>query len=105
MPEVNVNDPGSCVFLHPGEWTPTKGVTIDLLITEDEEGIYSAVAVNLPGAGSCGDTKEEAEENAKEAIRGVLESYLDARTAIPWKDTTNFIPPFGAELKRIVVHG
>ena len=50
----------------------------------DEDGGYSTIAINLPGAGSCGDTEEESIANAKEAIEGVLESYLESGDPIPW---------------------
>src|SRR5688500_212714 len=65
-----------------------KTYRIQLLIVEDDSGNYSAIAMNLPGAGSCGDTKEEAVSNAREAIQGVLESYKDANESIPWREVT-----------------
>jgi predicted RNase H-like HicB family nuclease len=86
------------------DWRPTKAYKVHILITKDDEGTYSAVALNLPGAGSCGETEEEAVENAKEAVLGVVESYLEAGEEIPWKDTSNIEIPFGAEQKWIVVH-
>lgn len=87
-----------------GEWSKPKAYRIHLLITKDADGIYSAVALNLPGAGSCGDTEEEAIENAREASRGILESYLEAGDEIPWKDSSTAEIPFGAEQRRIIVN-
>jgi predicted RNase H-like HicB family nuclease len=55
-------------------------------ITE-EDGIFSAVALNLLGVGSCGSTEEEAIANFKEAAAGVLESYKEDDTSIPWEAT------------------
>jgi predicted RNase H-like HicB family nuclease len=73
-----------------------------VLVTRDENGTYSAVALNLPGVGSCGDTEAEAIENFKEAAIGAVESYKDDREEIPWKDTSSESVPFGA--RWIVVH-
>ena len=56
-----------------------------LLTTPEEEGGYSTIALNLPGAGSCGDTEKESVANAKEAIKAVLESYKESGDPIPWK--------------------
>jgi predicted RNase H-like HicB family nuclease len=55
------------------------------LIPEDD-GTFSAVVLNLPGAGSCGDTKEKAIENVREAILGVIASHREHGEEIPWKD-------------------
>jgi len=85
------------------EWVRSTGHRIHLLITKDDDGTYSAVALNLPGAASCGDTREEAEANAKEAIRAVLEAYKECGQGIPWKDSTNETIPFGAQHKWIIV--
>jgi predicted RNase H-like HicB family nuclease len=81
-----------------------KNYGIDLLITQDEYGTFSAVALNLPGAGSCGPTAEVATERAIEAIQGVLESYLEDGDEIPWEDSAQALIPFGAVQKRIFVH-
>lgn len=43
------------------------------IILEKEEGGYSAQCLELPGAISQGETKEEAVRNVKEAIELVLE--------------------------------
>ncbi len=91
-------------FVLGDDWRQTKAYKIHLLITKDEDGTYSAIAMNLPGAGSCGDTEEEAVENAKEAVRGVLETHLADGEEIPWKDTSKAEIPFGAEQKWIIVH-
>ena len=85
-----------------GAWSNQNVFRIHILITKDEDDSYSAVALNLPGAGSCGETEEEALANAKEAIRGVLESYGDGE--IPWRDSSSDEIPFGAKQKWIVVN-
>jgi predicted RNase H-like HicB family nuclease len=64
-------------------WKKANGYRIVLQITKESDGRFSAVALNLPGAGSCGDTAAEAEANAKEAILAAIESYGDY---IPWTE-------------------
>lgn len=67
----------------------TKTFRCHLAISRDDEGRFSAVVLNLPGTGSCGDTKEEAIANAREAVLGAIESYRDEQLEIPWTDSTN----------------
>ncbi len=81
-----------------------SGLRIHLLISKDEFGVYSAVALNLPGAGSCGDTEDEAIENAKEAVREVLASYAASGKDAPWKDSTRTEIPEGTKQKWIIVY-
>ena len=57
---------------------------IDLI--PEEDGSFSAVVLNLPGTGSCGATEEEAMENVKEAILGVIESYKADGREVPWRE-------------------
>ena len=58
------------------EWKSAKGYRIHLLITRDDLERYSAVALNLPGAGSCGETEEEAVSRTPRRRFGLaLESY------------------------------
>jgi len=44
-----------------------------VILEKEEEGGYSAQCLELPGAISQGETKEEALRNIKEAIEAVLE--------------------------------
>jgi len=77
----------------------SKVYRVQILLTPDDEGGYSAVALSLPGAGSCGDTKEEAIENAKEAIAGVIEEYIASDKTIPWQEASlEEIPPGSSKL-------
>ncbi len=46
-----------------------------VLREEEEEGSYSVQCLELPGAISEGDTKEEALRNIREAIQGYLEAF------------------------------
>ena len=49
-----------------------------------EENGYSALARDLPGVASQGDTIEEAIENIREACIGAIEVYKEKRLPIPW---------------------
>lgn len=80
------------------------GRRLDLLITRDDDGAYSAVVWNLPGAGSCGPTETEAVERAREAALGVVEGYEATGSDIPWRDVTAVDVPPGAK-HRVVVLG
>lgn len=79
------------------------GHRCQVAITRDDDGGYSAIVLNLPGAGSCGATEEEALENAKQAVDGVVESYRDDGIEVPWADA--FELPANASLRWIVVNG
>ncbi len=75
-----------------------------ILLTKDDTDLYSAVVLNLPGAGSSGSTEEEAMENVKEAIQAVMESYKESGEDIPWKDSAAVEMPSGAKQKVIILH-
>jgi antitoxin HicB len=57
-----------------------------VVFTPEEEGGYSVTVPALPGAISQGDTLEEARENIKEAILGILESHRKHGLPIPVED-------------------
>ncbi len=73
-----------------------------LAVSQDEDGQFSAVALNLPGAGSCGATAEEAIANAREAVTAVIESYLEEGKEVPWH-SEYAIPP-GATVSWILLN-
>ncbi len=75
-----------------------------LLVSQDEEGVFSAVVLNLPGVGSCGDSADEAVENAKEAIAGALESFEADHEAIPWRNSSSLEIPAEAQERWITLH-
>lgn len=66
----------------------SKPYRIEILTIEDKEGGYSTIALNLPGAGSCGDDKVESIANAREAIKDALETYKELGDPIPWAEVT-----------------
>ncbi len=80
-----------------------KALQFHVVISQDEDGVYSAVAVNLPGTGSCGDTIEEALANFEEAAQAVVASYYDVDT-IPWQDTAESESLYGVENKWITIY-
>ena len=102
MHDIYVNDSEHSSAKLESWQEPPETYAVHLLIVPEEDGRFSAVAINLPGAGSCGDTKEEAIENAKEAVKGVLESYKESGESIPWKDSRKDKTP--GEKKWINVH-
>ena len=52
-----------------------QNLHVTIIIHEEEEGGYSAQCVELPGAISQGETKEEVMQNIKEAVIGYLEAF------------------------------
>ena len=53
-----------------------------IILEKEEEGGYSAQCLELPGAISQGETKEEALRNIKEAIELVLEVVKEEAKAL-----------------------
>jgi predicted RNase H-like HicB family nuclease len=75
-----------------------------LALTTDADGQVSAVVLNLPGTGSCGESDEKAISNAREAIAGVIESYVEDKESIPWVDQFDYEIPINARQKWILVN-
>ncbi len=46
-----------------------------VILREEDEGGYSVQCLDLPGAISEGDTREDALKNIREAIQGYLEAF------------------------------
>ncbi len=87
------------------QWVKSqKAYRCHVLLIKEEDASYSAVVLNLPGAGSCGTTEEEALHNVREAVQGAIESYLCAGEEIPWVDSFSVDIPPDAQHKWIVVH-
>ena len=66
-----------------------------VLIEQDEDGMYVAEVPSLPGCISQGQTREEAVENVREAIKAYLESLEAHGDRIP--------PPITEELVEVHV--
>jgi predicted RNase H-like HicB family nuclease len=59
--------------LETGRSTPRKTPTLHVILQPCEEGGFTAICPEIPGAISEGDTKEEAVENLADAMKCVLE--------------------------------
>ena len=58
-----------------------------VVISKDEDGIYIAECIDLPGCVSDGKTRQEAEKNVREAIEAYLESLEKHNEKIPSKNS------------------
>ncbi len=54
-----------------------------VVLTIDEDGKYTAEVPVIPGCISCGDTKNEALQNVKDAIRLCLKSQREEGWQLP----------------------
>ena len=105
MATVEFNSINKSFTPEPTAWeVDSNSYRCHILILKEEEGDYSVVALNLPGAGSCGHTEEDAIKNAKEAIRGVIVSHLEAKEEIPWTNVNPADIPDGASHKVVIVN-
>jgi predicted RNase H-like HicB family nuclease len=62
-----------------------------VLLEQDEDGVFVAEVPSLPGCISQGRTRQEAVENAKEAIAAYLESLVAHDEAVPPPITEEFV--------------
>jgi predicted RNase H-like HicB family nuclease len=95
---------GKSFSINPGDWKSSAAYRCQIALMREDDDSYSAIVLNLPGAGSCGQTADEALENVKEAVAGLIKSYSDTGTSIPWKDVRKNDIPEGAELRWILVN-
>lgn len=79
-------DAGSIEIIAGPEEMIASTYVCEVRIGPEAEGGYSAYAPQLPGAHSQGETEREASESIKEAIGGLIRSYLDSKEEIPWID-------------------
>lgn len=91
------------VFLNP-VWNKQKAYRCHVSIMQEEDEAFSAIVLNLPGAGSCGDTAEDALDKLREAVLGVIESHIEAGEEIPWLGLDEYEVPKGAATKWIIVN-
>jgi predicted RNase H-like HicB family nuclease len=76
-----------------------RGLVVAIL--EEAEGGYSVIALNLPGAASQGETKEEALANIRDAAIGCLEAYEASGEEVPWTEVSQEDIPTGAKLHAV----
>lgn len=62
-----------------------------VIIEQDEDGIFVIECPSLPGCISQGNTREEAIENIKDAIKGYIESLEKHNEAIPYPITEEVV--------------
>lgn len=89
--------------IDPSKSVPAIAFRLNVLILKEDDGTFSGIVLNLPGAGSCGASEVEVIENVREAVGGLIESYRAAGDAIPWKDTSGAEIPAGAKQKWILM--
>ncbi len=64
-------------------------------LIREEEGGFSAIALNLPGVVGCGTTADEAIESIKAGFKLAVEVYEEDGKPIPWCDKNKFSSPPG----------
>jgi predicted RNase H-like HicB family nuclease len=58
-------------------------MTHRVLLSQDEDGMYIAECLDLPGCVSQGSTRKEAMKNIRDAIKGYLESLKKHKEKAP----------------------
>jgi len=66
------------------DWESTVVYRVEVRLEQQPEGGYSVYVPALPGAVSEGETVEEAKNNMREALTGLVRSYCEAGEKIPW---------------------
>ena len=69
-----------------------KYLNFNVIITQDEDGVYVAECPAIPGCHSQGNTFEEAEKNIKDAIKlclNVAKNDKDYRASIDFESASN----------------
>jgi predicted RNase H-like HicB family nuclease len=67
-----------CIFV-----VEVKGRRFTVILRKEPEGGYSAQCIELPGAISQGETREQAIANICEAIEGYLEAFPEELNQLP----------------------
>ena len=86
------------------EWPAQSAYRCHVSLVPEEDGQFSAIVLNLPGAASCGASESEALANVEESIRGLIEVYNEHGDPIPWKDYGSEEIPNGAKTQWILVN-
>ena len=97
------NEATSFVF-RDVDWPRENGYRCDICLLQEEDGTFTAIVLNLPGAASCGETEPDALRNVEESIRGLIEVYKEHGNPIPWKEYAPEDIPAGAKTQRILVN-
>jgi len=83
--------------------TSRRTFEIIVRLTEEEDGVFSCHAANLPGVVSQGRTLEEAIDRIGEAAAAVIAEYRDQKQVVPW-DSNPASAEAGETTRWIVVH-
>jgi predicted RNase H-like HicB family nuclease len=86
-----------------GKWQEYGGGVYRCMVylTAEDEGLFSAVAAQLPGVASQGRTEQEALDNIVEPFEAAIAPYKEQGTAIPWSKTP--VEPGRGALTRWVI--
>jgi predicted RNase H-like HicB family nuclease len=84
--------------------SPSTPIPCLVYLIQEEDGGYSVIAANLPGAASQGDSEAEALANIEEAMHGLIESYRESSQPIPWTDSPKPRPAGVVKEQWVLVH-
>lgn len=79
-----------------------RACTVHLI--PEEDGGYSAIAADLPGVASQGETEQEALDNIREAYASAIRCYKQHGKTVPWLNTPEPSEP-GSVTRSVVIHG
>ena len=104
-PALLENESNSTSFVFEmAEWEQQAAYRCHVCLIREEDGQFSAIVLNLPGAASCGASESEALVNVEESIRGLIEVYKDQGQPVPWKNYRSEEIPDGAKTQWILVN-
>jgi predicted RNase H-like HicB family nuclease len=105
IPDLLENESNSTsVVFNEVAWPEESAYRCHICLVPEDDGQFSAIVLNLPGAASCGATESEALENVQESIRGLIEVYKEHDDPIPWKDSRSEEIPAGTKTQWILVN-
>ena len=73
-------------------------------VSHDENGDFSAVALNVPGVVGCGETEAEATESLRAGFRSAVEVCREDGVEIPWGELSPELLPAG-QITSVHVNG
>lgn len=92
-------------FIGEGIWDRPEGlIECRAILRPEEEGGFSAIVRDLPGAVSQGDTEAEALANLREAFAGLVLAYRENNQPIPFCDREAALTGEGCKERWILVH-
>jgi predicted RNase H-like HicB family nuclease len=104
-PTLLENESNSTSFVFDSvEWPEESAYRCHICLVPEEDGQFSAIVLNLPGAASCGKSESDALANVKESVRGLIAVYEEHGDPIPWKDYRSEEIPNGAKTQWILVN-